>query len=530
MSLQVCSITYAHPGEDVLFHDMSLSVSDGEKIAVAGNNGAGKSTLLKIISGELLPSCGQVMYEGKVYVVPQHFGQFNDMTVAHALGVGKKLEALHNILAGSVSEDDFTALGDDWDIENRAVRALDQWGIGHLPLDSPMNRLSGGEKTRAFLAGIEMNSPSIVLMDEPTNHLDSVSRELLYNFVESSRSAVIVVSHDRELLNRMSSIYELSDGRLAYYPMSYDEYEAVRDAGRQALVSQLEDCRKELAKARKTAQDAMQRQLKHNSRGEKHSQKKGLARIVMGNMKDQAENSTARLDKVQQEKMQEMNAKIRGLNDSITDILAMKVDFHTPVQHLGKRQIETCGLNYAYGDSGLMWGGGLDIIVRCGERIHLTGDNGSGKSTFLRLLVGEQEPVQGSVWRSGGLEYVYLDQEYSFLDGSLSVFGQVQRYGVNVPEHELKICLCRFLFTEPFWDRKCSSLSGGEKMRLALCCLMIRKSTPDIIIADEPTNNIDITNMKILSASLKDYGGTLIVVSHDTAFAREIGLSRTIAL
>ena len=159
MSLQVCSITYAHPGEDVLFHDMSLSVSDGEKIAVAGNNGAGKSTLLKIISGELLPSCGQVMYEGKVYVVPQHFGQFNDMTVAHALGVGKKLEALHNILAGSVSEDDFTALGDDWDIENRAVRALDQWGIGHLPLDSPMNRLSGGEKTRAFLAGIEMSIP-----------------------------------------------------------------------------------------------------------------------------------------------------------------------------------------------------------------------------------------------------------------------------------------------------------------------------------------------------------------------------------
>ena len=187
MSISIQQISYIHPDKDVLFSELNFAISKGQKLGLVGNNGCGKSTLLQIIAGQLSPSSG-------VIVRPQHFGQYDSLTIAQALQIERKQQALHAILAGDVSNENFTILNDDWNIEERSIAALDLWGLGQFTLSYPMNLLSGGEKTRVFLAGMDIHHPSVILMDEPTNHLDSSGRQRLYDWVEKYRSKSIIMA------------------------------------------------------------------------------------------------------------------------------------------------------------------------------------------------------------------------------------------------------------------------------------------------------------------------------------------------
>ncbi len=163
-------------------------------------------------------------------------------------------------------------------------------------------------------------------------------------------------------------------------------------------------------------------------------------------------------------------------------------------------------------------------------RIRFGGNNGSGKTTLLKLILGELQPVEGSVDRAD-FKYVYIDQEYSIVLPNLTVFEQLEKYNLFAkPEHELKMILSRFLFPVGTWDKSCSKLSGGEKMRLAICCLMVSNSTPDIFVLDEPTNNLDIQSVNIITTAIKDYKGTVLLVSHDLYFVKEIKINRSVEL
>lgn len=230
MSLQIQGLSYIHPDRNILFHNISFSLPAGGKCAIVGNNGVGKSTLLKVIFRMLPHASGIVSFDDVPYMIPQHFGQFDDMTVAQALGVEEKLEALSHILDGRGTEKEFESLDNDWDIKERLSDALTRWGIGHIGPDMPVRDLSGGEKTKVFLSGLELFCPSLVLMDEPTNHLDTKGREQLYDYISRASCSIIVVSHDRTLLNLLPAIYEMSSAGMQYYPMGYDEYKATVDA------------------------------------------------------------------------------------------------------------------------------------------------------------------------------------------------------------------------------------------------------------------------------------------------------------
>ena len=529
MSLLVQNLSYIHPDGDVRFHDIGFSVSRGTKCAIIGDNGIGKSTLLNILAGNIPPTGGRILCES-AYLVPQHFGQFDGRTVAEALGVADKLQALSAISNGEVSEKHFAALNDDWTVEERIAEAFARWDIAHVSASSPMSELSGGEKTKVFLAGILIHGPAVVLMDEPTNHLDTGGRHRLYEYIRETGSTVLIVSHDRVLLNRLSALFEMSPDGMRFYPMPYDSYKELRDSELAAKTNRLASRQKEWNQAKKTARETAERQLKRNSRGEKRNEKKCIARIAMGNLHDKAQASTARLNKTQQDKMQSIGDEIREIRASIPQHATMKINIGASDLHTGKRLVEAKAINYAYPHRAALWDDPLSFSLFSGERIRLRGGNGQGKSTLLKLITGAIVPTEGEIRRAASLRCAYLDQEYSRIDDGATVFEQLAACHARMQEHELKTCLNRFLFPASSWDRKCARLSGGEKMKLALCCLTADRSAPEVILADEPTNNIDLSSTAILTDTLKAFRGTLIVVSHDERFVEEIGITRNLTL
>lgn len=509
----------------MLFENISFSLDKGKKISLIGNNGSGKSTLLQIIAGKLKAAAGEIVSPETPYYVPQHFGQYDEMTIAQALSIDEKLTALHAILAGDVSEEHFNSLNDDWGIEERALSALSSWRLPHVELSQNLSSLSGGEKTKVFLSGIEVHEPDIVLLDEPTNHLDKESRKQLYEYIRMARASVLVVSHDRALLNLVDSTLELTKNKVEAYGGNYDFYKIQKEEKLNALQEQLDEKEKELRKAKRIAREAIERQEKHAVRGEKQNQKKGVPRIVLNSLGSKSEKTLAKLKDVHSEKQDDILTEIKNLQQNLPLANELKVNFEKTNLHKGKVLVTAKEINFAYKDSPL-WKDALDFQIRSGERILISGRNGSGKTTLIKLILGKLKPAVGSLVRAD-FSYLYVDQEYSIIDDNLTVYQQVEKFNSrHFPEHDLKMLLHRFLFNSRSWDKTCDKLSGGEKMKLVLCCLQVSNNMPDVFVLDEPTNNLDIQNIEIITSVIKSYQGTLLVISHDDVFVREVGVER----
>lgn len=531
MSIIIKDLSYIHSDKEVLFSHLNLVVNPGEKIALIGNNGCGKSTLMQILAGNLSPASGTVSHFEHLYYVPQHFGQYDHQSIAQALQIDRKLEALHAILNGDASEHYFNWLDDDWNIEERTQAALSAWSMDGLSLSHPMEGLSGGEKTRIFLAGMELHEPTVILLDEPTNHLDTAGRERLYNFVQRTPATLLVISHDRTLLNLIPAICELSHSGLCYYGGNYDFYKEQKGLMLTALEQQLEEKQKALRMARKTAREIEERKNKQNVRGEKTSIKKGIPAIMMGARKQRAENSSSKLNSVHTEKAEKLQQEMSSIKSALPLTDRLKTDFNTSALHIGKILVKAEEINFHYPDStDNLWQHPLSFQLRSGDRLHIKGDNGSGKTTLLKLIMGDLIPTGGIIERAD-FSFVYLDQEYSLICNKHSILQQVEVFNRrHLPEHEVKTILNRYLFSHDVWNKPCSKLSGGEKMRLSFCCLMIADNTPDMFILDEPTNNLDIESIEIVTATIRDYAGTVIAISHDKEFLKETEVNSVISV
>lgn len=530
MSIIIKDLSYTHTDKEVLFSNLNLIINSGEKTALTGNNGCGKSTLMRILAGEASPGTGSVHCSGHLYYVPQHFGQYDDRTVAQVLGIDRKLTALHAILNGDTAEEHFARLDNDWNIEERTQAVLHAWHLNGISLLRPLEGLSGGEKTRLFLAGMELKEPDTLLLDEPTNHLDTAGRKRLYDFVHRTSATVLVISHDRTLLNLLPAICELSRNGLACYGGNYDFYKEQKEVHRNALQQQLEEKEKALRLARKTAREMEERKARQNTRGEKASIKKGIPRILLGGLKNHAENSSSKLSNVHAEKTDKIQQEITNLKGSLPQTNKLKTDFNASALHIGKILVTAQNINFHYPDSNTnLWTVPLSFQLRSGNRFCIKGDNGSGKTTLLKLITGELTPTGGTIERAD-FTYIYLDQEYSLIQNEYTVSEQAEAFNLrHLPEHETKTILNRYLFPQDVWNKPCSKLSGGEKMRLAFCCLMIADNTPDLFILDEPTNNLDIESIEIITATIRNYQGTVLAVSHDRDFLKETRIEQEIS-
>jgi ATPase subunit of ABC transporter with duplicated ATPase domains len=523
MSIIISDLTYRYPNQYPLFSNLNLSVESRAKVAIVGDNGTGKSTLLKLMARLLPPSEGSISTATSPYYVPQHTGLLCQ-TVAQALGVADKLAALHAIEQGSLQESHYDTLGDDWEVEAHCAAALAYWGLPEITLDMQMDELSGGEKTKVMLAGLLIHSPAIVLLDEPTNHLDRTSRELLYRYISQSKATIVVVSHDVTLLNLLPQTYELSELGMHLYGGNYSFYKEQKAIELNALDDTIHEHEKALKLARKQAQEVKQRQEKRTAKqGEKNKQQ--VPRIMRNTLRDSAEKTAAGLKNKHTEIVNESTEKLDELRKQKERLKELKINFDNAALHSGKLLIEAKGINTGYAERGMLWKKPIDFCLRSNDRIRLLGNNGTGKTTLAKLLAGYMEPAEGEIKRAE-FGQIYLDQHYSMADVDHTVEQLAEMHNHHrLEDHEVKTRLNRFLFPHGTWAKRCKDLSGGEKMRLYLCCLILANQTPDLIILDEPTNNLDIASLQILTQTIGNYRGSLLVISHDDYFANAIGIT-----
>jgi ATPase subunit of ABC transporter with duplicated ATPase domains len=515
------------PADDPVLGGVDVSLGR-ERAGLVGANGSGKTTLARILAGYLAPSAGSVSRSGAVAYLPQDFRLLAGQSVAQALGVADRLAALARLTAGHGTDADLALLDEDWSLEERVTAELDRLGLAHLALDRRVETLSGGEATRVALAGLFLGRPDLVILDEPTNNLDADSRRALAEALTSWRGGLLVISHDRDLLGRMDRILELSPRGLRVYGGNFDVYVACRDAEAQAARHELDEARKQLRRTRREAQAARERQERRSSRGKKERDKVGIPTILLNAMRDTSERTTARLSETLQDKTAAAQQNLEQARERVDarpelDIALTRVDLPA-----GKMVLDLEGVAFRYeGGPELL----ADFTLRMTgpERVAVAGPNGSGKTTLLRLIRGELQPAAGRV--AVGVERVScLDQRAALLDDGRSVLENFRACNPGITESVCRLTLARFLFRGDTAHRPAGVLSGGERLRAALACVLSAVSPPQLLMLDEPTNHLDLDSLANLEQALRGYTGALLVISHDRTFLENVGVSRTVEL
>ncbi|MBO0722892.1 MAG: ABC-F family ATP-binding cassette domain-containing protein, partial [Blastocatellia bacterium] len=476
------------------------------------------------------PASGSITRCGRLSYLPQESPLDSETTIDRALRVDGYLAAFGRVAQGEAVPGDFDLLADRWDLQERIEMVFAKLGLGRIALSRRMGSLSGGEAMRVRIAGLLLEEPDFLLLDEPTNNLDLTARDFIYQLVSEWKRGLIVVSHDRKLISLVDQIAELSASGLRFYGGNFDFYREQRRNEREAAEAALASAEQRLKEARLLAARARERQQHRQAAGRKSAFKAKVPPIVAGNRQSAAENTAGRIKGRHEVKIDNAQSEVSAARLNVPLERQITIDLAGAKAHQNKRMIELIDINYRYPDAQRqLWQEPLSLVVYGAERVWLKGPNGSGKSTLIDLICGRKQPVTGVV-RLGTERLSLLDQGAGVLDASLSVLENIKHYAPVRPEHELRILLGRFLFVQDDALKPVSVLSGGEKMRAALACLLGSDRSPELLIADEPTNNLDLPSIDELVSVIGSYRGTLIVVSHDITFIEEIGIEREVEL
>ncbi|KUI14079.1 ABC transporter [Mycobacterium sp. GA-1285] len=526
MSSIVCSqLSFVWPDDTPLFDELSFTVGEGRTGLVAPN-GAGKSALLKLIAGELTPTSGSVTVDGRLGYLPQTLPYIAHQSVAELLGVASVIEALDALAEGNVDADIFTTIGDDWDVAERTRAQLHRLGLSHIALDRRLDTLSGGEIISIGIAGRLLNRPDVLLLDEPTNNLDIDARHRLYDALDGFAGCLLVVSHDRLLLDRINRIVELHHGEIRSYGGNFTMYTEAVSLEQRVAESNVRSARQLLKREKREMQQARERAARRAGTAARNLKDAGLPKIVAGARKRRAQESAGRIDGVNAARVEDARDRLNDAERAVRDDDALVLDLPDIDVPIGRDIIDAKGLRVSTGERLLL--DDVDLSVRGPERIALMGRNGAGKSTLLRIVGGELAPDAGTVERGGRV--AYLSQRLDLLDPHHTVAESLAAYAPNLSHTRRMHLLARFLFRGDRIHLPVGTLSGGERLRATLACVLFAEQAPELLLLDEPTNNLDLVSVKQLAAALNAYRGAFIVVSHDERFLADIGVQRRLRL
>ncbi|MGP6172465.1 ABC-F family ATP-binding cassette domain-containing protein [Microbacterium sp. A204] len=538
-SVTLDRLTFTWPDGSTALDGISGAFSTG-RTGLVGRNGSGKSTLLRLIAGTLAPTSGSITTTGDVAYLPQQLTLDVDRRVAELLGVDGALDAVRAIASGDVDPAHFDAVGDDWDIEARAEASLAEAGLDPSFLDRRVGELSGGESVLVAIAGIRLRRAPITLLDEPTNNLDRDARAKLADMVRPWRGTLIVVSHDVSLLELMDNTAELYGRDLNVFGGPYSQWRAWLDAEQDAARQDERDAKQTLKKEKRQRIEAESKLAARAQMGRKAFVEKRVPKIVANGRKMAAQVSAGRLRTEVAEKESAARTRLDDAGHRVRSDATMKIELPDPEVSASRRIA-------MLGDQERSW------VVQGPERVALIGRNGAGKTTLLQRLVAsaalhnsgtfsqilvdsagnpaEPEFLRSYAQATAHTDRVgYLPQRIDGLDDARSAIENIAKAAPSIPEKELRNRLARFLIRGATADRAVSSLSGGERFRIALAKLLLADPAPHLVVLDEPTNNLDLDTVDHLVEALRAYRGAVLIVSHDDAFLARLGIDLTLEI
>ena len=518
------SVAARTPDGRGLFDNLTLAFGR-ERTAIVGRNGVGKTTLLRLIAGLVEPVEGSAARAGTIGWLPQSQEPAPGETIARTLGVAEPLAVLQRVLAGEGSLDDMAEA--DWTLEERLQGALAEVGLKRLSLDRRTGELSGGEQTRLRLAGLKLARPNLLVLDEPTNHLDADARAMAAEVVAHWPGGVVLVSHDRALLRGVDRIVELSSLGVRVHGGGWDHYVERRDVERAAAERDLDQAERAIDRVQRENQAAQERQTRRDHAGKAARANSSDPKILLDAQAQRAEESGARGQRLAERKRQAAESDLAAARERVERVRQMALAMPATGLPAG-RTVLNLSEAVVTAEDGRRLLGPMSLRLAGPERVAVTGPNGAGKTTLLKLIAGLTEPSSGSAERP--VRAALLDQQAAVLQPAETLAEAWLRLNPGGTPNAARAALARFLFRNVQADRRVAELSGGERLRAALACVMTGSAPPQMLVLDEPTNHLDLDSIEAIEAALANYDGALVVVSHDPDFLAAIGIERDIIL
>ncbi|MBU6953429.1 ABC-F family ATP-binding cassette domain-containing protein [Hahella sp. HN01] len=522
-SISVQNLTYRFDNGDTLFSDLTFTLDD-KVTGLVGRNGAGKSILAALLTGDKTPYSGSVTTFCRVGWLRQIGAEeklVQHETISDFLGVRDKLEALSRVAEGGCESHDFELIGDNWLLREELEQQLLALG---LPVDPflPCQALSGGQLTRLALHQLFQSDYGYLILDEPGNHLDEQGKRWLIEQMRRFHGGVLIISHDRDILRCVDDILELNSLGVHHYGGAYDVYAEQRANELASQERRIDHAKTQIKQMRQTMQKNREKAQQRAGQGKQVARSGSQAKVLLNSKKQDAERAGGSRESNQNRQMAQAQEQLSKLNKQHEMLKQQSLSLGKTEKRVSRiLDITEVRLPYIQQEND------ITFSVDFGEKIRLSGANGSGKSTLLKAIAGRLSPVHGDIQVRAGL--CYLDQHFTLLDTAKSAQENLAHFCPHLSETDQRTLLAGIGLRRERADQAVATLSGGEKMKVAMLAIS-HQPGDTLLLLDEPDNHLDLDSRLMLAQALRDFTGSLLVVSHDQDFIADIGVSGEISL